>query len=70
MLVYKINVIEELEKVGMNTTKARNTGVFGQETMKKFRNGDTKISLDKSQSALCSFGNAAKRYYKIRGNRR
>lgn len=53
MLVYKINVIEELEKVGMNTTKARNTGVFGQETMKKFRNGDTKISLD-NLNRLCA----------------
>ena len=53
MLQYKINVIEELEKVGINTTKAKNTGIFGQETMRKFRNGDTKISLD-NLNRLCA----------------
>lgn len=53
MLQYKINVIEELEKVGINTTKAKNTGIFGQETMRKFRIGDTKISLD-NLNRLCA----------------
>ena len=53
MLKYKINVIEELEKVGINTTKAKATGIFGQETMRKFRNGDTKISLD-NLNRLCA----------------
>lgn len=53
MLKYKINVIEELEKVGINTTKAKTTGIFGQETMRKFRNGDTKISLD-NLNRLCA----------------
>lgn len=53
MLEYKINVIEELQKVGMNTTKARKTGVFGQETMRKFRNGDTSISLDNLNRLCC-----------------
>lgn len=53
MLQYKIDVIKELEKVGINTTKAKNTGIFGQETMRKFRNGDTKISLD-NLNRLCA----------------
>lgn len=53
MLQYKINVIDELKKVGINSTKAKNTGIFGQETMKKFRNGDTKISLD-NLNRLCA----------------
>lgn len=53
MLEYKINVIEELQKVGMNTTKARKTGVFGQETMRKFKNGDTSISLDNLNRLCC-----------------
>lgn len=53
MLEYKINVIEELEKVGVNTTVARKTGVFGQETMKKFRNKDTSISLDNLNRLCC-----------------
>ena len=53
MLQYKIDVISELSKVGINTTIARNTGIFGQETMRKFRNGDTKISLD-NLNRLCA----------------
>ena len=53
MIQYKINVIEELEKVGINSTKARKTGIFGQETMRKFRNGDTTISID-NLNRLCA----------------
>lgn len=53
MLVYKINVIEELKKVGINTTKAKETGVFGQATMKKFKDGDTSISLDNLNRLCC-----------------
>ncbi len=53
MLEYKIDVIKELERVGMNTTKAKKTGVFGQATMKKFRDGDTNISLDNLNRLCC-----------------
>lgn len=53
MLEYKINVISELERVGINTTVARKTGIFGQETMRKFRNGDTSISLDNLNRLCC-----------------
>ena len=53
MLEYKINVISELERVGINTTVARKTGIIGQETMKKFRNGDTSISLDNLNRLCC-----------------
>ena len=53
MLQYKIDVIKELEKAGINTTVARKTGVFGQATMQKFRNGDTSISLD-NLNRLCA----------------
>jgi DNA-binding Xre family transcriptional regulator len=53
MIAYKIDVIKELENVGVNTTVARKTGVFGQETMKKFRNKDTSISLDNLNRLCC-----------------
>ena len=53
MIEYKINVISELEKAGINTTVAKKTGIFGQETMKKFRNGDTSISLDNLNRLCC-----------------
>lgn len=53
MLQYKIDIIEALNDVGINTTRAKNTGIFGQETMKKFRNGDTSISLD-NLNRLCA----------------
>lgn len=53
MLEYKINVIQELEKVGINTTIARKTGIFAQETMRKFKNKDTSISLDNLNRLCC-----------------
>ncbi len=53
MLIYKIDVIKELRKVGINTTKAKNTGVFAQATMKKFKKNDTSISLD-NLNRLCA----------------
>lgn len=53
MLQYKINVIEELEKIGINTTVAKKTGIFGQDTMRKFKNGDTNISLEVLNRLCC-----------------
>lgn len=53
MIEYKIDIISELAKVGVNTTVARKTGIFGQETMRKFRNNDTNISLDNLNRLCC-----------------
>lgn len=53
MLQYKIDIIKALDDVGINTTKAKSTGIFGQATMKKFRDGDTSISLD-NLNRLCA----------------
>lgn len=53
MLEYKIDVIKELEQVGINSTKAKKTGVFAQTTMRKFREGDTNISLDNLNRLCC-----------------
>lgn len=53
MLQYKIDVIKELKNIGITTTVAKNTGIFGQATMKKFRDGDTSISLD-NLNRLCA----------------
>lgn len=53
MLLYKIDVIAELNKVGINTTTAKKSGIFGQDTMKKFRNGDTNISLEVLNRLCC-----------------
>lgn len=53
MLEYKIDVIEELRNAGINTTKAKETGIFGQATMKKFREKDTTISLDNLNRLCC-----------------
>lgn len=53
MLQYKIDIIEELKKAGVNTTIARETGVFGQSTMRKFRENDTSISLDNLNRLCC-----------------
>lgn len=53
MLEYKIDIIDELKKVGINTTVAKESGVFGQATMKKFKDGDTNISLDNLNRLCC-----------------
>lgn len=53
MIDYKINIIEELKKAGINTTTARETGIFGQSTMKKFKENDTNISLEVLNRLCC-----------------
>lgn len=53
MIEYKIDIILELKRVGINTTVAKKTGIFGQETMKKFRNRDTSISLENLNRLCC-----------------
>lgn len=53
MIEYKIDVIKELNSIGINTTKARETGIFGQDTMRKFKNGDTKISVEVLNRLCC-----------------
>lgn len=53
MLQYKIEIISELAKIGINTTTAKKSGIFGQDTMRKFRNGDTSISLEVLNRLCC-----------------
>ncbi|MCM1246470.1 MAG: helix-turn-helix transcriptional regulator [Roseburia sp.] len=53
MLKYKIEIIPALKKVGINTTTAKKSGIFGQDTMRKFRNGDTNISLEVLNRLCC-----------------
>lgn len=53
MIVYKINVIEELNKINVNATTAKKTGIFGQATMTKFKNNDTSITLDILNRLCC-----------------
>lgn len=53
MIEYKIDIIKELKKIGINTTMAKETGIFGQDTMRKFRNKDTKISLEVLNRLCC-----------------
>ena len=53
MIEYKIDIIKALNDAGINTTRARETGVFAQVTMKKFKDGDTSISLDNLNRLCC-----------------
>lgn len=53
MLEYKINVLEKLGEVGFNSMTARQTGIFAQSTMKKFKDGDTNISLEILNRLCC-----------------
>ena len=53
MIKYKIKIIPALAEVGINTTTAKRNGIFGQDTMRKFRNGDTRISLEVLNRLCC-----------------
>ncbi len=53
MLQYKIKIIPALKEVGINTTTAKKSGIFGQDTMRKFRDGDTNISLEILNRLCC-----------------
>lgn len=53
MINYKIDIIQELKNAGINTTVAKTSGIFGQATMKKFKEGDTSISLDNLNRLCC-----------------
>ena len=53
MIVYKIDVIAELEKIGVNTNTVKKTGIFAQSVMRKFRENDTNISLQ-SLNRICA----------------
>lgn len=53
MIEYRIDIIQELKNAGINTTVAKSSGVFGQATMKKFKEGDTSISLDNLNRLCC-----------------
>lgn len=53
MLEYKIDVISELKKCHITGTTAKKCGVFSQETMRKFRTGDTRITLEILNRLCC-----------------
>lgn len=56
MIVYKINIIAELEKIGLKSTIVKRNGVFGQETMKKFKRNDSAISMKTLNKLCCVLG--------------
>ena len=49
----EICIICELKKIGINTTTAKKSGIFAQDTMRKFKNKDTSISLDNLNRLCC-----------------
>lgn len=53
MIVYKIDVIDELKKIGVTYASVRKTKVFSQSTLKKFKEKDTNISMDNINKLCC-----------------
>lgn len=53
MLIYKINVIEELNNIGMTYSNVRKNCMFSQSTMSKFAKGDTNISASVLNNLCC-----------------
>ena len=52
MLKYKINIADALERKGFNTYKAKTIKLLSQDTLKKIKNEDTRISLE-SINKIC-----------------
>lgn len=52
MLKYKINIADALERKGFNTYKAKTSKLLSQDTLKKIKNGDVRISLE-SINKIC-----------------
>lgn len=52
MLKFKINVADALERANFNTYKAKTSGILSQDTLKKLKNEDTKVSLE-ALNRLC-----------------
>lgn len=52
MIRYKFNVGEALERAGFTTYKAKTTKLLSQETLRKIKNDDTRISLE-SLNKIC-----------------
>lgn len=53
MLKYKFDVGDALERAGINMYKAKTTNILSQNTLRKIRNEDTKISLE-SLNRVCA----------------
>jgi DNA-binding Xre family transcriptional regulator len=53
LISYKINVTEALKEAGFNASTAKQTGIFSQSTMRKFKEGDTGITLDNLNRLCC-----------------
>ena len=70
MIEYKIDIIKALNDAGINTTRARETGVFAQVTMKKFKDGEnlTEAEMrdiaDKVGLAAIKYGDLSNQPYK------
>lgn len=52
MLKYKINIADALERANFNTYKAKTSSILSQDTLKKLKNEDTKVSLE-ALNRLC-----------------
>lgn len=46
MIKFKINIADALERQGFNTYKAKTTKILSQDTLKKIKAEDSKISLE------------------------
>lgn len=53
MITYKIDVMKALSDAGFNGTQARQTGIFSQSTMRKFKEGDTGITVENLNRLCC-----------------
>lgn len=53
---YKIDLITALKEAGYNSNYIRNNKIFSESTMTKFRNGNTKITVENLE-ILCKLLN-------------
>lgn len=52
MIKYKFNIADALERKGFNTYRAQKTKILSQDTLKKLKADDTRITLE-SLNRIC-----------------
>ena len=53
MMEYRIDVLEELKKVGYSANRMRREKILSESTMQRIREGSTRITVE-SLSVICS----------------
>lgn len=53
MIKFKVDIIEELKKININSTILKQSGYIGQKTLTRLRRGESNITLKELNKLCC-----------------